>query len=540
MSMESRQIILQNKQIEDEGKLIAELQALNEKYKAVYDFFYNSPLLKIKIFQFRLVRKIKFLAKKFLSKRNKENAPIPYEWDENLTLFTRDKSEEKEFDFSVAVQIKLENPALLDDFLLESNMIPCRWDLYISTELEEEKIRKILQEKSAARNIYVGKLAEESLFLPELIQKRQNYAFVCNFDLLESLSDKKMAENWRKFDYKHLFGNPENISAIFEYLPKNDGKLMVQAEKYPVLKNSPEEFPQEKSFWIKSSAVNGAESLLPEASCKIFNNCQKIPKLADKKRIVFFVHYDKNDKITESDFDYLKAFFDLGCKIFFVTNSKLSEEDSKKISPLCFYIMRRANYGYDFGAWKDSLTVFGFDELKEFDEVILANNSCYAPIFPLNFAFSAMENSGKDFWGMTIYDEIERIENEKKEFISEHIESFFVVFNKNVISDELFAEFWNSVEYFNSAAVVIRMYEVKMTEFFSKKFSYACYMDMLQNVGQYIKKDANYLMWAPDIPLMLGCPLCKKKIKLTSQDEYSKLKKLFGKFSSKKYYSEQF
>ena len=151
------------------------------------------------------------------------------------------------------------------------------------------------------------------------------------------------------------------------------------------------------------------------------------------KRFCICVLYDTKGIVGDYVITYLKGLQTVCQKVFVVVNGDITEEGKQKLSQILpldenhFYI--RENKGLDFGAWKDSIAKIGYEEFKEYDELVLTNTTCYGPIYPFSEMFEEMEKRDCDFWGITKHPEIKR---HNKIRLNEHIQSYFVVFNKNV------------------------------------------------------------------------------------------------------------
>ncbi len=170
------------------------------------------------------------------------------------------------------------------------------------------------------------------------------------------------------------------------------------------------------------------------------------------KRICFFVHFNKNDVVDDYVIYYLQGLKKVVNDIIFISNSSLNHEAKNKLSEYSKKIIQRENVGYDFMAWKDGIESIGYENLANYDEVIIANDSCYAPLFPFEEMFDKMSTKDCDFWGAT--DSI---------VISYHIQSYFIVFGKSVISSRSFTEFWKNVVIQKTKDDVVLNYEIGLS-----------------------------------------------------------------------------
>jgi lipopolysaccharide biosynthesis protein len=129
----------------------------------------------------------------------------------------------------------------------------------------------------------------------------------------------------------------------------------------------------------------------------------------------------------------------------------LPAEQLDKLVPTVDRTFACENCGWDFGMWKHALHNL---DLSGVDELVLTNSSVFGPIFPLAPICEQMTNAPCDFWGMT--DNFERVW---------HLQSYFLVFKRNVIHSEAFRLFWSSVLPYRSKIPVVLSYEVGLTSF---------------------------------------------------------------------------
>ena len=96
--------------------------------------------------------------------------------------------------------------------------------------------------------------------------------------------------------------------------------------------------------------------------------------------------YDK-DGIVDGYIDhYLKELRKVTEYLVVVVNGKLTPEGREKFSKLSDDFFVRENVGYDVWAYHDALDYIGWDELKKYDELILANYTLFGPFYPLSEA----------------------------------------------------------------------------------------------------------------------------------------------------------
>lgn len=199
----------------------------------------------------------------------------------------------------------------------------------------------------------------------------------------------------------------------------------------------------------------------------------------NKKRLCIFAHFNPYSRVEQYVFYYLQQLRDFGVDIIFSSSSIISNEDREKLS-FCLRILIRENKNYDFGSWKDGLNVLSRSELQLYDELIIANDSCFGPLVPFASLWAEMNNrSVCDFWGITdcvIY--------------TRYIESYFVVFRKSAFTHPFFEKFWDELPDFKYKHDVVVQGEQQLTKklvygglrfdtyihfSYAQRFLYACY-----------------------------------------------------------------
>ncbi len=164
------------------------------------------------------------------------------------------------------------------------------------------------------------------------------------------------------------------------------------------------------------------------------------------KRIVFFVHYDRKDQVTscvEYYLEQLKQFID---ELVIISHSALNTEEKNKLCKFTPHVLIKKNEGYDFSAWKHGLLYFGIDNLARFDEVILANDSCYGPINGFADLFKTMDAKPCDFWAVSDIGAEDGVGPSKY-----HLQSYFIAFKKaafqsNAFTSVMTGEMYSTIE----------------------------------------------------------------------------------------------
>lgn len=231
------------------------------------------------------------------------------------------------------------------------------------------------------------------------------------------------------------------------------------------------------------------------------------------KRITLFVHYNVEDHISHSDWLYLLSLDEVS-DIVIISNSPICDNDKKKIQDHNWTVVERENTGYDFGAWKYAVSEYR-DRIKEYDEIVLVNNSCFFPAYPISRVFNEMDSRKVDFWGITAFRENPRlhaIESKVLELtdIPTHVQSYFMAFKLRQVED-CFFDFWEEFEEQESFAYTVKYGEIALTEFLvrhGKTYSVLA-RETLDQYKYYRSPDLSKNQ--PERLLYYGSPLIKKK-----------------------------
>ena len=163
-----------------------------------------------------------------------------------------------------------------------------------------------------------------------------------------------------------------------------------------------------------------------------------------------------------------------------VSTSTISAADEKQLGGLCERIMRCENIGYDFHMWQQAL---GEYDLANFDELLLTNSSVCGPLSPLAALWDKPGLAECDFWGLTDNGYV----NEHVH-VSNHLQSYFLVFKRAVMQSASFARFWKSVLPYTNKYQLILSYEVGLTIWLEQNgFKWKALFAQEEIVSKYLK-----------------------------------------------------
>ena len=188
------------------------------------------------------------------------------------------------------------------------------------------------------------------------------------------------------------------------------------------------------------------------------------------KRVAIYFFYDK-DGIVDGYVDYfledLKKNLD---RLIVVCNGKLTSEGRKKFSKYTSEIIVRENKGFDVWAYKEGIEYIGWDDLKNYDELIMLNMTIMGPIYPFKEMFDEMDSrKDLDFWGITKFHKfpVDPWGLIQYGYIPEHIQSHFIAVRKPMLKSYEFKQHWEKMRMINTYFESVSYHE----SIFTKKFN---------------------------------------------------------------------
>ena len=238
-------------------------------------------------------------------------------------------------------------------------------------------------------------------------------------------------------------------------------------------------------------------------------------------RICLFQVCPEDRKLAQYIWYLASKLMKLSSKVVIISNGDLNEFDRQIIINKGLFVFERGDIGYDAGAFKEALEKYlGWETIKSFDELILVNDTCYGPLYPLEDVFDYMDkrNPKLDFWSITQQSEYK--ESPYKETMTPyHIQPYFCVIRKRMLQSQDIKNYWKRLSFPNNYGEAIADYELKFTEYFNNRgFLSGAYIDSNEFC---VSKDERmpYIFFNTYRLLSEGkCPLIKRKSFKYSQD----------------------
>ncbi len=159
-----------------------------------------------------------------------------------------------------------------------------------------------------------------------------------------------------------------------------------------------------------------------------------------QKRICLFAGYSSQNAIDGYVVHYIKSLTPFA-DVYYCADNSLADDEIEKIAPYVKGVFAGRHATYDFGSWAKMINAIDWNEIEKYDQLILANDSCFGPLFPLTPVFEKMDSGFYDAWGIA-----------KNKFLM----SFFICAGKEVINDHLFRDFISTPPINNDKGLLIQ------------------------------------------------------------------------------------
>lgn len=171
------------------------------------------------------------------------------------------------------------------------------------------------------------------------------------------------------------------------------------------------------------------------------------------KSICLFAGYDSEGVIHDYVVYYISKLSEFS-DVYYMADCEMQEEELGKLAPYVKGAYAQRHGKYDFGSWQELVRRIGWEKIREYDRLILSNDSCYGPLCPLLPIMEEMEGRQVDFWGMT-----------RNLDPQPHLQSYFLVFNKRCLQGRELRDFLLNVKEEKDAKQVILKYEIPLTQY---------------------------------------------------------------------------
>lgn len=234
--------------------------------------------------------------------------------------------------------------------------------------------------------------------------------------------------------------------------------------------------------------------------------------MQNNRRVAIFVFYDQ-EGIVDRYVEHLLADLVRNLeRLVIVCNGTLQSQGHNRLSVYSDCIIQRKNEGYDIWGYKAGIDALGWEEISRYDELVLCNDSVMGPIYPFREMFDEMDSREVDFWGITKHYEASKnpFADHSNIALLEHIQSYFMVFRHNILSDGRFRRYWAQLPMPHSYEEAVNGHEITFT---AKLAEMGYIYDVYANMDDYREYTPDPIMMSPDILVRAKrCPVVKKRI----------------------------
>ncbi len=241
------------------------------------------------------------------------------------------------------------------------------------------------------------------------------------------------------------------------------------------------------------------------------------------KRLGIFCTYDSEGVIDDYIIFLLQEIKKVLNHLSIVCNGKLTPESRARLEKITDDIFVRENSGFDMEAWRQGI-LRQKENIKDYDELILFNDSFYGPLYPFAEIFDKMDSEkiDADFWGLTVHGKTDDPSRMcPYGYIPEHIQSYFLVVRQRMLHSPEFLQYWEDAKVASNFDEAVMYHEVCFTKiFFDKGFNYAVYCDTRDWEKVSDSKINHYLLSTEKLLKEYHCPVLKKKVFLMPRAYY--------------------
>lgn len=187
------------------------------------------------------------------------------------------------------------------------------------------------------------------------------------------------------------------------------------------------------------------------------------------KRIAFYLFWEKEgivDRYIPYCLEKLREHVE---HIVVISNGPLSSSGRVELERVADEVWERDNVGFDVWGYKEALERFGFEELQEYDEVILLNYTFFGPVYPFSEMFDKTDSWDVDFWGITEHGEIDPHYFASGGVLPRHIQSHWLAVRKSLLKSPAFRHYWATMPLIKTYDQSVDRHEARFAKYFEER-----------------------------------------------------------------------
>lgn len=208
--------------------------------------------------------------------------------------------------------------------------------------------------------------------------------------------------------------------------------------------------------------------------------------LAESERCAVYVLYPRLG-LQESHLASLAYLVSKGFSPLVVSNLPLVPQERERLLPLCWKLIERPNYGYDFGAYRDGV-LLALEVLPKMRQLLLANDSAWFPVPATSDWITQAERLNVDLAGAASNDGWASYLSDAgrgQAWIFDplaprlHYCSFALLLGSRVLRDSGFNKFWRDLKLTSDKFLTIHRGEVGLSRWvIDQGYSHAATLDL--------------------------------------------------------------
>lgn len=222
-------------------------------------------------------------------------------------------------------------------------------------------------------------------------------------------------------------------------------------------------------------------------------------------RLLIYVVYDGRGDVEEY-IPYALTHLREHCdRIVAVVNGRLTDVGRAALEPVSDEIVVRENRGYDIWGYKEGLDAVG-DSIRDYDEVILANDTWFGPVRPFAPIFERMDAEPLHFWGMTDHVRVEPHPFTESGYLPYHLQSYWLAVRRDMFTSPEWIAYWRDLPVMDSYNDAVVKHEGVFTEIFTRygfvgEVAFPTLTDRVEN---------HAVLYADQL-IEQGCPTLKRR-----------------------------
>lgn len=239
------------------------------------------------------------------------------------------------------------------------------------------------------------------------------------------------------------------------------------------------------------------------------------------KRLGIFLMCDSKGEVNDYVIYLLKDIIKNLDDLYIVSNGYLLDVEREKLSEFTNDIYERENIGFDFGGWQDAiLNKIGFDKIREYDELVLINDSFFGPLYPFAEVFDSIDEE-IDFWGLSVHGETNNVFGYcPYGYRPQYLQTYFLAIRNRMLKSDEFENFWMNLPTITKFEEVGERISCVFTKYFSDLgYKWCAYSDTSDLDTTREKAMSYHTFNLYDMVTRRKYPIIKRKTFVTDKDK---------------------